>query len=76
MSKRTGEHLIRVDVYAIFVCSIQKNCPGLKDKLRAFGTDGDKPLEQSFSEGFPSAIKLLWLSHFGNNVKEHLNVLD
>ena len=35
VSKRTGEHPI----------CIQKNCPGLKDKLRAFGTDGEKPLE-------------------------------
>ena len=36
VSERTGEHMIRVDMYTNFVCSIQKNCPGLKDNLRAF----------------------------------------
>ena len=44
--------------------------------MRAFGTDGEKPLEQSFLEGFPSAIKLRCMSHFRSNVKEHLTVLD
>ena len=85
VSKRTGEHPIcfgpilisqnqTKDVYADFVHCVQKNCPGLKDELRAFGTDGDTPLEQSFSKGFPSAIKLRCMSHFRNNVKEHLKV--
>ena len=87
VSKRTGEHPICIgpilisqnltkDVYADFVYCIQKNCPGLKDELRAFGTDGEKPLEQSLSEGFPFAIKLRCMSHFRNNVKEHLKFLD
>ena len=87
VSKRTGEHPICIgpilirqnltkDVYADFVYCIQKNCPGLKDELRAFGTDGEKPLEQSVSEGFPFSIKLRCMSHFRNNVKEHLKFLD
>ena len=87
VSKRTGEHTICIGpilinqnltkhVYADFVYCIQKNCPGLKDELRAFGTDGEKPLEQSLSEGFPCAIKLRCMSHLRNNVKEHLKVLD
>ena len=87
VSKRTGEHPICIgpilisqnltkDVYADFVYCLQKNCPGLKDELRAFGTDGEKPLQKSFSEGFPSAIKLRCMSHFRNNIKEHLKVLD
>jgi len=60
VSKRTGEHPICIgpilisqnltkEVYTDFVYCIQKNCPGLKEELRAFGTDGEKPLEQSFS---------------------------
>ena len=87
MSKRTGEHPICIgaivisqnltkDVFADFVYCIQKNFSVLKDELRAFGTDGEKPLEQSLSEGFPSAIKLRCMSHFRNNVKQHLKVLD
>ena len=87
VSKRTSEHPICIgpilisqnltkDVYADFVYCIQKNCPGLRDELRSFGTDGEKPLEQSFSEGFPSAIKLRCMSHFRSNVKEHLKVLE
>ena len=63
-------------MYADFVYCIQKNCPGLRDDLRAFGTDGEKPLEHSFLEGFLSAIKLRCMSHFRSNVKEHLKVLD
>ena len=87
VSKRTGEHPICIgpiligqnlmkDVYADFVHCVQKNCPGLRDDLRAFGTNGEKPLEQSFSRGFSSAIKLRCMSHFRSNVKEHLKVLD
>ena len=87
VSKRTGEHPICIgpilisqnltkEVYTDFVYCIQKNCPGLKEELRAFGTDGEKPLEQSFSEGFPSAVKLRCMSHFRNNVKDHLKALE
>ena len=87
VSKRTCEHPICIgpilisqnltkEVYTDFVYCIQKNCPGLKEELRAFGTDGEKPLEQSFSEGFPSAVKLRCMSHFRNNVKDHLKALE
>lgn len=87
ISKRTGEHPICIgpilisqnltkEVYTDFVYCIQKNCPGLKEELRAFGTDGEKPLEQSFSEGFPSAVKLRCMSHFRNNVKDHRKALE
>ena len=64
------------EVYTDFVYCIQKNCPGLKEELRAFGTDGEKPLEQSFLEGFPSAVKLRCMSRFRNNVKDHLKALE
>ena len=63
-------------MYTDFVHCIQKNCPGLKEELRAFGTDGEKFLEQSFSEGFPSAVKLRCMSHFRNNVKDNLKALE
>ena len=87
VSKPTGEHLICVgpilinqnltkDVYTDFVYCIQKNCPGLKEELRAFGTDGEKPLEQSSSERFRSSVKLRCMSHFRNNVKDHLKALE
>ena len=87
VSKRTGEHPICIgpmlasqnltkDVYNEFVYCIQKNCPGLRDELRAFGTDGEKALEQAFTEGFPSAVKLRCMSHFKNNVKDHLKALE
>ena len=87
VSKRTSEHLICItpilisqnltkDVYTDFVYCIQKNCPGLKEELRAFGTDGEKPLEQSSSERFPSSVKLRCMSHFRNNVKDHLKALE
>lgn len=87
VSKRTGEHPICIgpmlisqnltkDVYTDFVYCIQKNCPRLKEELRTFGTDGEKALEQAFTEGFPSAVKLRCMSHFRNNVKEHLKALE
>ena len=63
-------------MYADFVYCIQKNCPGLKEGLRAFGNDGEKPLQQSFSEGFPSAVKLRCMRHSRSNVKEHLKGLE
>jgi len=83
VSKRREEHPICIgpilisqnltkDVYSDFVYCIQKNCQGLKEGLRSFGTDGEKPLEQALSEGFPSSIKLRCMSHFRNNVKDHL----
>ena len=87
VSKRTGEHPTCIgpilisqnltkEVYTDFVYCIQKNCPGLKEELKAFGTDGGKPLEQSFSEAFPSAVKLRCMIHFRNNVKDHLKALE
>ena len=87
VSKRTGEHPICIgpilisqnltkDVYSDFVYCIQKNCPGLKEGLRAFETDGEKALEQTFSEGFPSSTKLRCMAHFRDNVKDHLKTVD
>jgi hypothetical protein len=63
VSKRTGKHPICIgpilisqnltkDVFSDFVYCVQKNCPGLKEGLKAFGTDGEKALEQAMSEGF------------------------
>ena len=40
--------------------------------LRSFGTDGEKALEKALVEGFPNSVKLRCMSHFRNNVKEHL----
>ena len=63
-------------MYTDFVYCIRKNSPGLKEELRAFGTGGEKPLEQSSSERFPSSVKLRCMSHFRNNVKDHLKALE
>lgn len=83
VSKRTGEHPICIgpmlisqnltyDVFSDFIYCMQKNCPSLKQGLRSFGTDGEKALEKALVEGFPNSVKLRCMSHFRNNVKEHL----
>ena len=87
ISKRTGEHPICIgpllisqnltyDVFSDFIHCLQKNCPSLKQGLRSFGTDGEKALEKALAEGFPDSVKLRCMSHFRNNVKEHLKDFD
>ena len=44
--------------------------------MRSFGTDGGKALEKALAEGFPDSAKLRCMSHFRNNVKEHLKDID
>ena len=38
--------------------------------------DGEKPLEQTFTDGFPSDSRQRCMSHFRNNEKEHLKSLE
>ncbi|KAJ7394459.1 hypothetical protein OS493_000270 [Desmophyllum pertusum] len=87
VSKRTGEHSICIgpllvsqnltyDVFSDFIYCLQKNCPSIKNGLRSFGTDGERALEKALAEGFPKSVKLRCMSHFRNNVKEHLKDVD
>ena len=48
----------------------------LRSLLGAFRMDGEKPLEQTFSDGFPSDSRQRCMSHFRNNEKEHLKSLE
>ena len=47
-----------------------------KEGLRSFGTDAEKALEKALAEEVPESVKLRCISHFRNNVKEHLKDFD
>ena len=86
ISKRTGEHLICIRpllisqnlTYDVFsdIYYMQMNCPSLKQGLQSFGTDGEKALEKALAEGFPDSVEFRCMSHFRNNIKEHLKDFD
>lgn len=58
--------------YLFFASSMIGRCKQI-ERLRVFGTDGEKPLIEAFSLEFPFALHLTCFIHVRRNVKEELN---